>query len=506
MKVRTRFPPENAGYLHIGHVKAIYSNYKFAKENGGEMIVRMDDTNPDNCTQEYADLILEDLHKLQLIDKNTLVTYTSSYFDILFNYAIELTKSGNAYVDDIPKETIKKNRTNKIESKNRNNTIDQNLTLLNQMFEGLTTSLTLRAKIDMNHENACMRDPVLYRSGGKHYRTKDEYRIYPMYDFSCPILDSIENITHTFRTSEYSDRTELYFWVLDKLNLRKPHLQLFSSLTFDNTVLSKRKLRWLIQNNYITGWDDPRICTIRGLSRRGFTVEAILKYIDNFYLSKNVSKQGSYASMVSINNDLLDKYVPRYTAINKENIYTLIFDPPVKEYTKIVPLHPKLEIGMKEIVVANEIYLEGEDIKLLKEGDEVTLFNLGNTIITKIDGNTVVARPNFDGDFKTTKYKLTWLAKKDVIDVILNEFSHILKTPKLMFKDKDIDPMCINTDSHQKMSCYGETSINKIKQGTHIQLYRRGFYIVDKNDDIIEFNRLPDSGKKVNHLSAFAKN
>ena len=194
-----------------------------------------------------------------------------------------------------------------IESQNRNNTIEQNLMLWSEMINGDNT-LTFRAKINMKHKQACMRDPILYRSCDvPHYKTGLKHKIYPSYDLSCPILDSIEGITNTFRTSEYSDRNDLYFWVLKRLGLREPKLQLFSSLSFEHTLLSKRKIKWFIENNYVDSWDDPRLCTIRGLLKRGITIQCILNYVENYYLSNITSKQGTYSLMITINNNILDK-------------------------------------------------------------------------------------------------------------------------------------------------------------------------------------------------------
>ena len=510
MQIRTRFPPENGGHLHIGHIKAAYSNYKYAKDHNGEMIIRMDDTNPKNAKQEYANLILEDLSKLNLINKDTLITYTSDHFDLLLEYAKKLLQSGDAYIDDEPKKTVKKNRKYMIESTSRFNPIELNLELWSQMINGNDT-LTFRAKIDMKHKQACMRDPILYRSCDvPHYRSGTKYKIYPSYDLSCPILDSIEGITNTFRTSEYSDRNDLYFWVLEKLNLRKPELQLFSSLSFENTLLSKRKIRWLIENNYVMGWDDPRLCTIGGLLRRGMTIQGILEYIEHYYLSNITSKHGTYSLMITINNVILDKIASRYTAINKENAHVLTFDPPIDQTIKSIPIHPKnLELGTRNLSISNNVYLENEDVKLLKEGDEITLLNLGNVIIKTINDGMIIGQPNFNGNFKTTKYKLSWLSTDDAIELTINEFSHILKTPKLVYKQDtdEIDHTCINTDSKRTMKCYGDTALKYLSSGTHVQLLRRGFHVIDiNNENQLELNRLPDTTKKINHLSAYYEN
>ncbi len=330
-----------------------------------------------------------------------------------------MIKNGNAYMDDCPIDIIRKNRKQCIESLSMSNSVDHNLHLWELFVSGTDSNLVLRAKINMQDINACMRDPVLFRKCIKpHYLTGNKYFVYPSYDFSCPILDSIESITHTFRTIEYADRNDLYFWVLDKLSLRKPILQLFSSLRFDRTVLSKRKIRTLIQNNILENWDGPRLCTIKGLIRRGITPECIIKYVDTMYLSKNNTKQGTYQIMISTNAAILENITSRYTIINKKNIYTGTFDCMLKEKLIEVNLHPKYtEFGKKNMVISNIIYLEEIDIQTLVIGEEITLMNLGNVFVKFIDHSTkeIIFKPNFEGNFKLTKKKYIGYLLKIVV-------------------------------------------------------------------------------------------
>jgi glutamyl-tRNA synthetase len=501
--IKTRFPPEPSGNLHIGHIKAAYSNYKFAKDNNGEFMVRLDDTNPKNCKQEYVDNILGDLKLMNLIDENTEITFTSDYFDLLINYATLLIEKGEAYIDDLTKEEINYNRTNKISCKNRDISIEDNLLLWNGMIFG-NNNYVLRIKIDMTHKNAVMRDPIIYRTcETKHYKSGLKYNIYPIYDFSCPILDNIEGITNTFRTSEYVDRNDLYYYILNILDLKRNiDLKLFSSLNFAKNVLSKRKIKLLIDNGIITGWNDPRLCTISGLIQRGFTVEGILEYIKGFYLSKVASKHGSYDILVSINNKSVDKIAGRYTVISKENVFVLQFEDNFDKYKKDVLVHPKnIDMGMRKLSIGNKLYLEGRDVALLKEGDEITLINFGNVIIKEINNNKILVKNNPEGDFKKTVFKLSWLDVEDCMDIIINEYGHLLKSDNVDFIDGAVDMNCINENSCKVMYGYGDKELGNIGN-KHVQLLRRGYFKIVEGDGVV-LNRLPDC-MKVNHLSLFA--
>lgn len=503
MQVKTRFPPENGGHIHIGHAKAAYSNHKFAKINGGTMMIRFDDTNPKNCRKEYADSILEDLCTLGLVNETTEISNTSNYFDQLQEYAVTMIKNGHAYIDDTDTEQIRQNRKTKTESASRNNSVHLNLLLWKAFLTNADVdNLVLRAKINMQDNNACMRDPVLYRRcHDKHYLTGTKYKAYPAYDFSCPILDSIENITHTFRTVEYADRTDLYFWILDKLSLRKPVLQLFSSLRFDYTVMSKRKIKMLIDTGTLEGWNDPRLCTIKGLIRRGITAESILKYVDTMYLSSNNTKKGTYSMLLTINAGILENKSGRYVVVEKSDAYTATFDPPINEHARSVDLHPKFpEFGKKNMCVSNNIYLEGRDAMTLSVGEEITLMNLGNVIVKSINEHQIILAPNFAGDFKLTKKKLHWLSVANCCEIQINEYNHILKTEKLILNDdKSVSKDCIRLDSHKIINCYAELSLLAVNSGHHVQLMRRGFHIVDSAKRLA---RLPDSGK-VNSFSTY---
>lgn len=321
-KVVTRFPPEPSGYLHIGHAKAALLNQYFARKYQGRFIIRFDDTNPTKENIEFENSILEDLDLLGIHSSDSKITYTSNYFDKCEELAIKMIHEGKAYVDDTDQETMREERNKGAASKCRENSIEENLRRFQEMKKASEEGLKncLRAKISPDHPNGCMRDPVLYRCNlTPHHRTGSTYKIYPTYDFACPIVDSIEGVTHTLRTNEYHDRIEQYYWIIDALGIRKPFIWEFSRLNFVYTLLSKRKLNWFVNNKLVTGWDDPRFPTVRGILRRGLTVDALKKYI---------LMQGPSTSTVSlewdklwaVNKQVIDLVAPRHTAIHIKDV------------------------------------------------------------------------------------------------------------------------------------------------------------------------------------------
>lgn len=279
-KVVVRFPPEASGYLHIGHAKAALLNQYYQEAFNGKLIMRFDDTNPAKENVHFEKVILEDVEMLQI--KPDLFTHTSQYFDLMLDLCVKLLKEGNAYVDDTEAELMKQQREQKTESTNRNNSVEKNLKMWNEMLNGTEygQKCCVRAKIDMQSANGCMRDPTIYRCKNEsHPRTGNKYKVYPTYDFACPIVDSIEGVTHVLRTMEYHDRDPQFYWFIDALNLRKPYIWEYSRLSMTNTVLSKRKLTWFVNEKLVDGWDDPRMPTVRGVLRRGMTVEGLKEFI-----------------------------------------------------------------------------------------------------------------------------------------------------------------------------------------------------------------------------------
>lgn len=267
-KVIVRFPPEASGYLHIGHAKASLLNQHYQQHFQGKLIMRFDDTNPAKEKEEYEEVILEDLKLLKV--KYDHFSRTSDHFETILAYGEKLIKDGNAYVDDTDAETMKAERETRTESKNRNNSVDVNMKLWDEMKGGTEKGqkCAVRAKMNMNSDNGCMRDPAIYRCKNEsHPSTGTKYKVYPTYDFACPIVDSIEGVTHALRTTEYMDRDEQFNWFINALGIRKPNIWAYSRLNLTHTVMSKRKLTWLVDEGIVSGWDDPRLPTVRGILR-----------------------------------------------------------------------------------------------------------------------------------------------------------------------------------------------------------------------------------------------
>ncbi|XP_050551490.1 bifunctional glutamate/proline--tRNA ligase isoform X15 [Spodoptera frugiperda] len=484
-KVVVRFPPEASGFLHIGHAKAALLNQYYQQAFQGKLIMRFDDTNPAKENAEYEKVILEDVEMLEI--KPDLFTHTSQYFDLMLDYCVNLIKEGKAFVDDTPAEQMKNEREQKIDSKNRNNSVEKNLQLWEEMKKAsdIGVQCCVRAKIDMQSPNGCMRDPTIYRCKPEvHPRTGTQYKVYPTYDFACPIVDSIEGVTHVLRTMEYHDRDPQFYWFIDALGIRKPYIWEYSRLSMTNTVLSKRKLTWFVNEGLVDGWDDPRMPTVRGVLRRGMTVEGLRQFI---------TAQGSSRSVVfmewdkiwAINKKVIDPIAPRYTTLETNPVPVNLKG--VSESTLNVALHPKNpDVGSKTVHVAGRLLIDQVDAKTLKEGENATFINYGNIMIDKIhkaaDGTvtSIDATPNLDNkDYKKT-LKLTWLAdtpKSPTVEVYCVYFDHIISKP-LLGKDEDFKQY-IGHKTRWEIPMLGEPELLKVKVGDIIQLQRRGFFRVD---------------------------
>lgn len=496
-QVVTRFPPEPSGYLHLGHAKALLLNHKYARDNNGKLILRFDDTNPTKENENYVNAIKEDIQTLG-IDYDKL-TYTSDYFDILEQYAEKLIKDGYAYVDSSTQDEMKKQRELKIDSPFRNNTTEQNLTLWAQMKSG--QNYVLRAKINMKSTNGCMRDPTLYRIIlSPHHRTGDKYKIYPTYDFACPIVDSIEGVTHALRSNEYHDRNEQYNWVLKTTEITPVKVADYSRLNFAYTILSKRKLQWFIDNKIVEDWDNPAFPTIRGSIRRGLTIEALKRFIYAQGSSMRETCQ-DMGKLWSINKQIIDPIVPRYWAISKKVKLVLINGPETIE-SKSIPLHKKnAGLGFKTTIYSNNIWIEKDDANLMTEEMEITLMDWGNCIIKKIIKveNTIselVGELHLEGDFKKTKYKLTWLANiPDLVPLKLIEYDFLITKKSLEKGDKMED--YINPNFMIQTDAVGDPNLKLLCKGQKIQLERKGYWICDMfiNEPIVLIN-IPDGRSK----------
>ncbi|XP_056424337.1 bifunctional glutamate/proline--tRNA ligase isoform X2 [Hyla sarda] len=494
-KVVVRFPPEASGYLHIGHAKAALLNQHYQVNFKGKLIMRFDDTNPEKEKEDFEKVILEDVSMLQI--KPDQFTYTSDHFERIIEYAEKLIREGKAYVDDTPADQMKAEREQRIESKHRNNTVEKNQQMWEEMKKGTKFGQTccLRAKIDMNSNNGCMRDPTLFRCKTQpHPRTGSKYNIYPTYDFACPIVDSVEGVTHALRTTEYHDRDEQFYWIINALGIRKPYIWEYSRLNLNNTVLSKRKLTWFVNEGLVDGWDDPRFPTVRGVLRRGMTVEGLKQFI---------AAQGSSRSVVNMewdkiwafNKKVIDPIAPRYNALLKSQVVPVNI-PGAEEGMTEVAKHPKnAEVGMKPVWYGPRVLIEGADAETLSEGETVTFINWGNLIITKIHRDSsgkissLDAKLNLENkDYKKTT-KITWLAdtiQAPLIPAMCVNYDHLITKP-VLGKEEDFKQY-INRSSKQEEEMLGDPCLKTLKKGDIIQLQRRGFYICDEPYETISPN------------------
>ncbi|KAL9863345.1 bifunctional glutamate/proline--tRNA ligase isoform 2-T2 [Geothlypis trichas] len=486
-KVIVRFPPEASGYLHIGHAKAALLNQHYQVNFKGKLIMRFDDTNPEKEKEDFEKVILEDVAMLHI--KPDQFTYTSDHFETIMKYAEKLILEGKAYVDDTPAEQMKAEREQRVESKHRNNCVNKNLQMWEEMKKGTEYGQTccLRAKIDMSSNNGCMRDPTLYRCKNQpHPRTGSTYNVYPTYDFACPIVDSIEGVTHALRTTEYHDRDEQFYWIIEALGIRKPYIWEYSRLNLNNTVLSKRKLTWFVNEGLVDGWDDPRFPTVRGVLRRGMTVEGLKQFIAAQGSSRSVVNM-EWDKIWSFNKKVIDPVAPRYTALLKDAVVPVNI-PEAQEEMKEVAKHPKnADVGLKPVWYSSRVLIEGADAETLAEGEVVTFINWGNIIITKLNRNSsgkivsINAKLNLDNkDFKKTT-KITWLAETPhapLIPTVCVNYEHLITKP-VLGKDEDFKQY-INRNSKQEELMLGDPCLKELKKGDIIQLQRRGFYICDQ--------------------------
>lgn len=500
-KIVTRFPPEPSGYLHIGHAKAALLNQYMAKD--GQLIVRFDDTNPEKESSVFENSILEDLKLLKINDFK--LSHSSDYFDVIFDYACKLIISGKAYVDNTDVEVMRQQRTDGIPSVNRDLDPKESLKIFTAMKEGEYPDYCLRAKISVDNLNKAMRDPVIYRHiDTPHHYTGTKYKIYPTYDLTCPILDSIEGVTLTLRSNEYRDRNDQYYWFIENLNLEnRPEIFDFSRLNFENTVISKRKMKFYVENNYVSGWDDPRMCSLRGLARLGMNMDALREYI----LQQGASQKSAVVSwdkIWALNKKTIDSFSARLSAVPmKECVYCAVenesdLDHPYSlidnERMIEIPKHKKnLALGTRQLILSNEIIISQEDAKVLQKGEEFTLMNWGNAIVTdKEENNDIVVslklKMNLHGDFKTTKNKISWISRKGSFIVKLYEYGNLqndLDTEDLNLK--------FNVNSKVVEWWFMESSGFNTKPTETIQIERIGFFICDKP---FEFNLIPFTKQK----------
>lgn len=436
--VVTRFPPEPSGYLHIGHLKAATLNDYFAHVlYKGTLLLRFDDTNPSKEKQEFQDAIVEDLALVDIKPDKT--SYTSDYFEHLYQECVRMIKEGHAYADDTPQEKMRDERMKGIASECREKGVEENLAILEEMKEGTEKGQTycIRAKMSVDNPNKAMRDPVIYRCNVEdaHHRTGTAWKMYPTYDFACPIIDALEGVTHALRTTEYADRNAQYQWFLDTLKLRQVHMWDFARMNFIRTFLSKRKLTKLVDSGKVWGWDDPRMPTIRGVRRRGMTIPALRDFILKQGPSRNIVVM-DWTNFWAANKKVIDPIAPRHTAVeDKDVVKATVSNGPAEPRTEEKPKHGKnAAIGMKKVVYSKDLIFDQADAKSFKEGEEITLMNWGNAFVRKIDGDgTTVTHLelelHLEGDVKATEKKVTWLSTaQDLVKADLYDFDYLSKS------------------------------------------------------------------------------
>ncbi|KZT71351.1 glutamyl-tRNA synthetase [Daedalea quercina L-15889] len=505
-KVITRFPPEPSGYLHIGHAKAAMLNQYFAQMYQGKLLIRFDDTNPTKERTEFEETILEDLALLDI--RGDAVSHTSDYFDQLYELAVKMIKEGKAYADDTEQAEMRKQRWDGIASRHRDDSIEDNLAHFAEMKTGSAEGVRwcIRAKMSVDDPNKALRDPVIYRCNLlPHHRTGDKWKIYPTYDFACPIVDSLEGVTHALRTNEYRDRNPQYFWMIEALGIRPVRIWDFSRLNFIYTLLSKRKLHWFVDQGIVHGWDDPRFPTVRGIRRRGLTVEALRQ----FMLAQGPSQaivSLEWDSLWTLNKKIIDPIAPRFWAISKDGMVKVTVNGgPSEPEVKTLPKHKKNpEVGEKKTVFSSNILVEQEDALSFDDNEEITLMDWGNAIVrsTTKDAAGVITHITMDlhlaGDFRKTKKKITWLADPGahpahaLVDATLLDYDYLITKKKL--EDEDDVKDFVTPQSEFRDAALADANVLALRKGDIIQFERKGYYIYDgvSEKGQREFIRIPD--------------
>ena len=502
--VRTRLPPEPNGYLHIGHVKAFMIDYLIAKENNGELILRFDDTNPTKEETEFVEAIEEDARWLGI--EWVKVTYASDYFDELYDWAVKLVMMGKAYVDDQSPEEVSANRGTLTEpgknSPHRDRDMEENLDLLERMKNGEFPegSRVLRARIDMAHPNINMRDPVMYRilHEPPHHRTGTKWKIYPLYDWSHGQNDSMEGITHSLCSLEYENHRPLYEWFLDQLGVFKPRQIEFARLNLNYTVMSKRKLRRLVEENHVKGWDDPRMPTLRAMRRRGYTAEAILDFIQRVGVAKNYSVSDVSLLEACVREDL-NKHSPRRMAVLKpfKVVIDNYPDDLVEEMDAVNnPEDPKA--GTRKVPFSKVIYIEQDDFRetpppkyyRLYPGNEVRLryaYFIKCTHVVKNDAGEVVevhctydpsTRGGDSPEGRKVKSTIHWLSATHAKEAEIRIYDRLF-TKENPEEGEGGFLGCLNPNSLTVLNGYVEPLLAQTKPGDRFQFERQGYFCAD---------------------------
>lgn len=485
--VVTRFPPEPSGYLHIGHAKALLLNDYYARTYQGKLILRFDDTNPSKEKEEFELNIAADIAALGI--KADFTSHTSDYFDVIEGHARRMISEGKAFMDNTPREAMQAERMALKESAHRGATPETNMRHFETMLLGgeAGSPWCLRMKMDMTSPNGTIRDPVIYRvNETPHHKTGTRYKAYPTYDFACPIVDSLEGVTHALRSSEYHDRDAQFYLMIEMLGIRKVHIQDFARLNFNYTLLSKRKLAWFVDNNKVDGWYDPRFPTVQGMLRRGLVVPALREFILNQGASiRPVTME--WDKFWAVNKKHIDPVAPRYTCIvDAARVLLRLSNGPAAVETRPQPFHMKNpDLGTKAVFYSSSIWLELDDVEAMAEGEEVTLMKWGNCFIRKIHKDAAGRVTGADGelhlagDFKKTEKKVTWLADTpDLITVELVEYDYLITVPKL--DEGDDFTKALNPTTELRIVALAEAQARTMQVGDIVQVERKGFYRCDR--------------------------
>lgn len=420
-------------------------------------------------------------------------SHTSDYFEELYQYCITLIKEGKAYVDDTDQMTMREERMNGIASKRRDATVEESLLHFEEMRKGAEQGVKwcARAKMPVDNPNKAMRDPVIYRCNPeRHHRTGDKWKIYPTYDFACPLVDSMEGITHALRTIEYRDRNPQYEWFLDALRLRKVHIWDFARMNFVRTLLSKRKLAKLVEQGVVWGWDDPRFPTIRGIRRRGMTIDALREFILKQGPSRNIVNL-DWTLFWATNKKYIDPIAPRHTAVTKENaVIATVKGARVAAYTEEKPKHTKnIDLGTKKVAYSDTILIDQADAQAFEQDEEITLMNWGNAYVRKISQSlnplnrhvtSLELELHLQGDVKKTKQKITWLSTQgqELIPVELVEFDFLITKEKLEEDDHLED--FLNEHTEFRTDALADGNVTELKENDIVQIERKGYFRVDR--------------------------
>ena len=530
-EIHTRFPPEPNAYLHIGHAKAVLINYNIAKQYGGKFNVRFDDTNPAKEDQEFVDAIINDLKWLG-VDWEDRLFFASDYFERMYELAIDLIKAGKAYVCDLTPEELKLTRGTPTRpgtpSPYRGRSVEENLDLFERMKNGEFEdgTHTLRAKIDMTSPNMNLRDPVMYRIlRSEHHRQGNKWCIYPMYDWAHGLEDSIEGISHSLCSLEYEIHRPLYEWFLNNLDVYKPRQIEFARLNLTYTVMSKRKFIELVNGGYVSGYDDPRLSTLAGLRRRGYTPEAIFEFCRRIGIAKTDSLV-EYAVLEDCIREDLNKRAPRVMAVLNPLKVVITNYPEGKTETLPVINNPEdPEAGTREVPFGREIYIERDDFMedppkkffRLAPGREVRLRNAYFVTCTDVvkddEGNITEIHCTYDPetrggdapDGRKVKGTLHWVCAETAVDAEVRLYDHLFAVPNPddvpeggTFLDN------INPDSLKVVTAKIEPGIKDAAEGYRCQFERLGYFCVDKDTTPCKpvFNRtatLRDTWAKINN-------